>query len=206
MHTMQVIQVVNGAFHHFDLARELEARECLQRIYSGFPWRRLKREGVSRDRVSTFPWIHTPLFLSERYLPIPQQQKTRLDYYDWVLFDAWVSSQIGICDVVVGLSGAALKTGRLVQSRGGKYVCDRGSSHIRFQDAILHEEYAKWGFPFAAVDSRVIAREEMEYDQADAIFVPSGFAQRSFIKMGIAAEKVKTIPYGVRLERFQRTG
>jgi glycosyltransferase involved in cell wall biosynthesis len=117
-----------------------------------------------------------------------------------------VASQIEECDALVGLSGSALNTGQVVKSRGGKHVCDRGSSHIRYQDAILNEEYAKWGFPFATIDPRVIAREEMEYQQADAIFVPSGFAHRSFVEMGVAADKVKVIPYGVRLERFQRTG
>ena len=200
---MRVIQVANGTFHHFDLARELDARGCLQRIYSGFPWQRLKREGVSRDRVSTFPWLHTPLFLSERYLPIPWELKTRFDYYDWVLFDAWVSSQIGTCDVVVGLSGAALKTGRLVQTRGVKYVCDRGSSHMRFQDAIVSEEYRRWGVPVKVCDQRIIERDEAEYATANAITVASEFARRSFLEMGLPPEKVVKIPYGVLLNRFR---
>jgi len=52
----------------------------------------------------------------------------------------------------------------------------------------------------------MIDREEFEYAQADAITVPSEFARRSFIEMGVPAEKVRKIPYGVRLERFQRTG
>jgi glycosyltransferase involved in cell wall biosynthesis len=49
----------------------------------------------------------------------------------------------------------------------------------------------------------VIEREEREYAQADAITVPSEFACRSFIEMGISPEKVHKIPYGVNLERFQ---
>ncbi len=170
---MRVIQIVHGAFHHFDLARELEAHGHLQRIYSGFPWRRLQREGVARHHVSTFPWLHTSLFLIERYWRMPRRLKAYLDYQDTLLLDSWVASQIEPCDVVVGLSGVALKTGQLVQSRGGKYVCDRGSSHIRYQHDIVGEEHRRWGVPAKVRDPRLIHREEAEYAAADVITVPS---------------------------------
>jgi glycosyltransferase involved in cell wall biosynthesis len=54
------------------------------------------------------------------------------------------------------------------------------------------------------VDPYFVAREEAEYAQADAITVPSGFALRSFVEMGVPQEKLHRIPYGVRLDRFQR--
>jgi glycosyltransferase involved in cell wall biosynthesis len=202
---MQVIQAVNGTFHHFDLARELESRGHLKRIYSSFPWRRLRREGVSRDRVSTFPWIHTPFILASRYWRLPEALGNHLGYSDSVIFDRWVSSRIEACDVFVGLSGGGLVTGQLVQKRGGKFVCDRGSSHIRYQNLILTEEYRRWGVEIEACYGPSIEREEAEYHAADAITVPSGFARRSFLEMGVPAEKVVKIPYGVRLERFQPT-
>ncbi len=206
MYTMRVVQVVHGVFHHFDLARELEARGHLQRIYSGFPWRRLEREGVSRDRVSTFPWIHTSLFLLERYWRMPRGMKANLDYQNSLWLDNWVASRIEACDVVVGLSNAALNTGRLVQSRGGKYVCDRGSSHIRYQTSLVSEEHRHWGLPPVICDERAMLRQETEYEVADAITVPSEFARRSFIEMGISPEKIVKVPYGVQLNRFRRIG
>jgi len=202
---MRVAQVVHGVFHHFDLARELEARGHLQRIYSGFPWRRLEREGVSRDRVSTFPWIHTSLFLIERYWRMPRGIRAYLDYQNSVQLDNWVASRIEACDVVVGLSNAALKTGRLVQSRGGSYVCYRGSSHIRYQDTMLNEERRRWGVAPLIFDERAMRRQEAEYAVADAITVPSEFARRSFIEMGVPPGKVVKIPYGVQLSRFHPT-
>ena len=55
-------------------------------------------------------------------------------------------------------------------------------------------------------DSRDIANEEKIYSVADAITVPSSFAARSFVEEGVPAEKVRVIPYGVRLEQFVRTG
>jgi glycosyltransferase involved in cell wall biosynthesis len=205
--SMRVVQVVHGTFHHFDLARELETRGHLQRVYSGFPWRRLAREGVSRDRVSTFPWIHTSLFLLRRYWRMPPRLSAYLDYQNSVQLDNWVASRIAsqaeVCDVVVGLSNAALKTGRLVQSRGGKYVCDRGSSHVRYQAEILDEEHRRWGVPPLLLDERAMRRQEAEYAAADAITIPSEFARRSFVEMGVPAGKIHRVPYGVQLTRFQ---
>jgi alpha-maltose-1-phosphate synthase len=202
---MQVTQSVCGVFWQFDLAREMEARGYLRRIYSSFPWRRLKRESVPRERVRTFPWIHAPWMAINQRLPFPKKISWEIAYANVRLFDAWVASKIEDCDALVSLSGVGLKSGRVVQSRGGKYVCDRGSSHIRYQDAILKEEYARWGFTIQPCDPRMVEREEAEYAEADAVFVPSEFARRSFGEMGVAPEKVKVIPYGVRLDRFQRT-
>jgi alpha-maltose-1-phosphate synthase len=202
---MQVIQAVNGVFHHFDLARELESRGYLKRIYSTFPWRRLAREGVPRERVRMFPWLHTPLLAVEQRWRLPKGLSRRLHTANFPLFDRWMASRIEECDAFVALSGSGLKTGGVVQSRGGLYVCDRGSSHIRYQNRIVNEEYARWGFSRETCDPRMIEREEAEYAQADAITVPSEFARRSFLEMGVAAEKVFKVPYGVRLERFQKT-
>ena len=64
------------------------------------------------------------------------------------------------CDVFVGISGSGLKTGRLAQKRGGKYICDRGSSHIRWVDRMLTEEFARWGQEFEGVYPKHITREE----------------------------------------------
>jgi glycosyltransferase involved in cell wall biosynthesis len=201
--SLQVIQAVSGTFHHFDLARELESRGYLKRIYSTFPWFRLKREGIPHDRISTFPWIHAPLMASGRYIRVPSKLSRRIELVNIRLFDEWVASQIEECDAFIGLSGSGLKTGRVVQSRGGKHICDRGSSHIRYQDRIHQDEFVRWGFQPRPIDPQVISREEAEYASADAIFVPSMFAHRSFVEMGVPAEKVKTIPYGVRLDRFR---
>jgi len=202
---MDVIQALNGVFHHFELARELESRGYLKRIYSTFPWKRLKREGVPQELVRTFPWLHPPLLLLERHYRLPKRISRDLHFASFELFDAWISRRIEDCDALVALSGSGLKTGAAVQGRGGKYICDRGSSHIRYQNAIVSEEYARWGFAIEACDPRMIEREESEYAMADAITVPSEFSRRTFIEMGVPAKKLHKIPYGVRLERFRRT-
>ena len=47
---MKVTQAVFGVFHHFELAHQLRRYGHLQKIYSTWPWARLKREGLPRSR------------------------------------------------------------------------------------------------------------------------------------------------------------
>lgn len=202
----QVTLAVSGVFHHFDLARELESRGFLKAIYSTFPWARLKREGVSRPLVHIFPWIHTPQIVLGYRFGLPGGFNRGLSRLVSRTFDAWVACAMRPCDVYVAISGTGLRSGRRAQSRGAKYVCDRGSSHIRYQYTIMTEEFERWGIRRAISDPWNIAREEAEYRQADAITVPSEFARRSFIEMGVPKEKLRKIPYGVRLDRFRQMG
>lgn len=149
--------------------------------------------------VSTFPVLHPALMLLSRFgVSVPDVWSLR----NQLIFDRWVAGRVPACDVVVAISGCGLLTGTRVQRRGGRYVCDRGSSHIRYQDRILSEEYKRWGISQTACDPRVIEREDAEYAQSDAITVPSDFARRSFLEMGVPANKVFKIPYGVDLSRF----
>ena len=45
-------------------------------------------------------------------------------------------------------------------------------------------------------------KEEAEYKEADAIFVPSTFARQSFLRLVSRRDKVVAIPIGIRLEEF----
>jgi glycosyltransferase involved in cell wall biosynthesis len=132
-----------------------------------------------------------------------------LSYANALAFDRWASAQIrrtGPPDVLIGISGSSLKTGREVQAEGGIFICDRGSSHQGYQEQLVSSEYRRWGVQRPVTDPRDIRREEKIYATANAITVPSTFAAHSFIEMGLPAEKVHVIPYGVRLERFTKTG
>ncbi len=201
---MRVVQATFGTFHHFDLAAELLRRGHLLRIYSTFPWRRLEREGIPREYVETFPWLHTAEFLAGRYNLLPQALRTYLSHNISTTFDAWITRRIPPCDAYIALSGAGLSSSRLVQERGGVAICDRGSTHYRYQHRLMVAEYARWGFRFDVREDRQIARELEIYEQVDAIVVPSHAAQRTYLAEGLSAEKVVVIPYGVRLDRFRK--
>ncbi len=203
---MRIVQTVFQAFHHFDLARELEARHHLERIFSTWPRARLNREGLPPARLETFPWVQTLEYMMRRYHVLPAWLEDQTGYANALLFDEYTLRNIPPCDALIALSGSSLKTGRLVQQRGGIFLCDRGSSHHRFQEQIIAEEYRLWNLTPPQSDPRDLAREEAIYLQADGIVVPSHAAARSFIAMGVDPAKLKVIPYGVRLENFAPTG
>jgi len=203
--SMQITQAVFGVFHHFELAHQLHQRNHLRRIYSTWPWARLRREGLPHEFVRTFPLIHTTDYLLRQTRFYPAALQGRFNQWGSDSFDAWLRRRIEPCDALIAISGAGLTTGPLVQSRGGKFICDRGSTHQRFQFEVMAEEHRRWGLPYTAPPGHIVRREEAIYALADAITVGSNVARRSFLSMGVPAEKVHVIPYGVRLDKFTPT-
>jgi glycosyltransferase involved in cell wall biosynthesis len=210
---MQIVQTVFGVFHHFELARELSERGHLRRVYSTWPWARLKREGLARDKVETFPWLHVPEYLAARAPVDLTWLRDPLGYANAVAFDRWTESRLkrslrreSRIDALIGISGSSLRAGALIQRAGGVFICDRGSTHQRYQEQILADEFRRWGVNTPPSDPRDTRREEAIYAACDAITVPSTAAARSFAEMGVPPEKVHVIPYGVRLDSFRPTG
>ena len=209
---MRVLQTVFGVFHHFELARELDRRRHLQAIYSTWPWSRLQREGLPHTKVRTFPWLHVPEYLLGRApLDLPWLAD-ELGYRNALTFDRYTTHHLRKLitqnqrpHALIAISGSSLRAGQLLQQHGGLFICDRGSTHQRFQEQIVAEEYALWNVARPVSDPRDTAREEAIYAAADAITVPSTAAARSFTQMGVPANKLHVIPYGVRLENFTPT-
>jgi starch synthase len=202
---MKVTQAVFAVFHHFELAHQLRRRGHLEKIYSTWPWARLKREGLPEEFVERFPLLQTSATLLGRTNMMPSGLLAQLNRWNTLAFDDWTCRRIERCDAFISIAGAGLRTGRKVQGWGGKHICDRGSTHQRFQEQIMAEEYRRWGVTLPPDPPHIALREEKIYAQADAITVPSSVAARSFVTMGVPAEKMHVIPYGVRLDRFTRT-
>ena len=123
-----------GRFHTFDLAKQLARAGALQRLYTGYP--RRKVDGLSPERVSTFPWLTVAAHGAGR-LGFHSIQRS----LNWPLirtFDSWLSSRIDPCDVFHCLSSFGVASHRVAKARHGALtICDRGSSHIQFQDDIF---------------------------------------------------------------------
>jgi glycosyltransferase involved in cell wall biosynthesis len=202
---MKIALSTIGKFHTFDLARELHARAALAGIYSGYPRFKLRDEGLPQELVHTFPWLHGSYMAFPWKRRLSSQWLQAWENLNAVTFGKWLESQLEDCDVYVGLSGCSLPAGRRTQARGGKYVCDRGSAHIRVQDQLLSEEHARWGMTHGGLDPRNAEREEAEYASADCITVPSDFVLQSFLQQGIPASRLRLLPYGVNLGRFRPT-
>jgi starch synthase len=203
---MKVALSVIGKFHTFDLARELHQRGMLAGIFTGYPRFKLKGEGLPQGLMHCYPWLHGPYMAFSQKDKLGQAAVRYWEYLSRTTLDRHVAAHLPECDVFVGLSSSALESGKRAKARGARYVCDRGSTHIRVQDQLMREEHERWGLPYEPIDPRVVALEEAEYAQADAITIPSGFNLRSFVQQGVPASKLKVLPYGVNLTRFQPTG
>ena len=202
---MRIVQSAIGKFRHFELAKELLEEGVLLKFFIALSKSFLGNEGLPLNLIETFPWFETPHKVLHRFglgsglmgrVWRRQALKT---------FDAYVARRLPNCDGMISLSGNGLLTGKRIQERGGFYICDRGSSHIRYEEEILLEEYREWKLPFKGIDPWIIEREVAEYEQADVVMVPSTFAQRSFMEKGVARAKVERITYGMNLKRFYKT-
>lgn len=200
---MKIALSTIGKFHTFDLARELHARVALAGVFTGYPRFKLRNEGLPQKLIHTFPWINSS------YMAFPWKHRLsataiqQWHNFNALTFGAWVAGKMPECDLYVGLSGSTLPGGKVAHQRGARYICDRGSAHIRVQDQLLREEHKLWGVPYAGIDPRAVAREEAEYAEADCITVPSSFAMRSFLSQGVPFSKLRLLPYGVNLSCFQ---
>jgi glycosyltransferase involved in cell wall biosynthesis len=203
---VKVVISTPGRFHLFALARELERRGALERIYSGFAWSALAREDVARERVTTFPWFRTPYMALNRLPGSPRGLSRWLEAMSCVAQDSYVAVRLPDCDVFIGHDGAGLASGREAKRRGARYVADTGTTHMGYRRVLLNAECAAHGVA-RAVDNEAIHRRQLEeYAEADAIVVPSSFVKTSFIDQGFAEERLRVIPYGVRTEYFSPVG
>ncbi|WP_428311595.1 glycosyltransferase family 4 protein [Hydrocarboniphaga sp.] len=195
-----------GRFHHFHLARQLEKHGLLKDVWTGYPLFKLKsEEGIPTKKIRSFPWLQAPYMARGRLgFHMPTLVERQWEWLARTTLDLHVSRRLMPGGTLIALSGNGLRSGTRIKQTGGSYFCDRGSTHIRFQDQILREEYSRWKIPFSGIDPRILAREEAEYEMADCVSVPSKFVADSFVKMGYAREKIFMNPYGARLGRFRR--
>ena len=187
-------------FWTFDLARQMERLGYLSHLYTGYP--KWKVDRMLREKVRSFPWVMVPLAASGRLGMYGLQKRLQLPAAR--TFDDWTARSLEPCDVFHCVSLFGLKSHRVAKQRyGALTVCDRGSSHILFQDEILAEEYARWRILYRLVNRGVVERELGEYEICDLVAVPSEFVWRTFIEKGVPEKKLVKLPFGVDLELFR---
>lgn len=204
---MRVAIATHGRFHSFDLARELAKKGAFAGIWSPYPAFKLANEGLPPGTLHAGSALTYVRHALDR---LPKVPKGALDALEWqrsLALDRRVRREMPAdADALVALSMGGLGAGRAMRARGGVYFCDRGSTHCRFQDETLVEEYARYGLTFEREPARKFEREEAEYAEADAILVPTSYVKRTFVERGVSEAKVKKAPYGVNLQQFYPDG
>ena len=200
--TLRATISVQGRFHAFHLARELDRQGHLERLITTFPKFETVKYGVPRDRIRSLIGYE----VAQRFwrnLPGAVRRACDLEYPIKILFDRHVAALLRPgSEVFVGWSGVSVASIRRARELGMKTFLERGSAHMLSQLEILREEYARHGLPFHEHHPGITERELIEYEEADRICVPSRFVERTFLERGVAPEKLVRNPYGVDLSHF----
>jgi glycosyltransferase involved in cell wall biosynthesis len=197
---MKVAVAVLGRFHAFDLARELQTRGALARLISSYPRRSFARFGLDPARCTGLGSLEVLHRLWQR---APRAWHQWGDGRLHGHFAARVGRELPpSLDVFVGWSGATLEAIPAARAAGARVVLERGSAHIDTQTELLREAYAELRLPPRLPERRTIERERAEYEQCDAVAVPSEFAAQTFRARGFPEQRLIVNPYGVDLRQF----
>ena len=199
---MKVSISVGGRWHAFHLARELDRKGYLEKLFTSYPRFTLKDTDIAGDKVDCL--ILKEILERVLYkMPYPKN-KTGVSYYMADVFDRQVSSRIKPCDIFVGWSSFSLHTLRKIKkSFFSKTILERGSIHIKDQRDIYLAEAKRLGVNLLSPCRKVVEKELAEYREADYIAVPSTLAKESFLKRGLPENKIICVPLGVDTEVFR---
>lgn len=120
--------------------------------------------------------------------------RRRFNYYKDEWFDSLVARKLTheqIGDIFVGWSNGCNKSLSLAKKQNARIVIESGSTHIDHQ--IEQNSRTKKSKIVQALRSKMIN----EYLQADAIVVPSSYAQKSFLDRGFGSQKIIVQKLGV---------
>lgn len=119
------------------------------------------------------------------------------------LIDQWVSSSLHSgADVLLVESQIALNSIFRAKQLGMVTILDRTNSHILYQSQVIDEELQSLGVSWKINSQRVIDKSLKEYAEADYIFTLSSYVTRTFLANGIPIRKIRQVPSGIDLSRF----
>jgi glycosyltransferase involved in cell wall biosynthesis len=199
---VKVVVAAHGRFHSFQLAAELHERHHLAALLTTYP------SIVARRYLPPgLPLVTVPKLELRRRLHAYLGVGTRPDVPVAREFAAFAARHLPDgANIFVGWSGATLETIAAARQRAMKVVIERGSTHIAHQADVLRQAYSDFGICLDPVDPRMIERELAEYEEADAIAVPSRIALETFIERGVPRNKMILNPYGANLLSRNRQG
>jgi len=188
-----------GRFHMFDLARQMLQLRQKVKFVTGYPSFKVDHDLRAITLTRSF-WV----VLNHLRSRVPIVTKTNWwSHRALEDFGPWLARTLDFneIDILDALAGTGWEAGRVLKGLEKPWICNRGSTHILTQKRLLEEEHERWGIrpPFFGLG---MERALGEYDECDAIVVPSEFTRRSFIKEGIPANRVFKCPYGVDLSLF----
>lgn len=195
---------VHGRFHAFGLATGLIELGHDVTVFTNYPAFVAARFGIPADRLRSFP-LHGGLVRLLDRLRVAEKMPG-LDGLMHGWFGSWLARSLTAerWDATYTWSSVSkeyLEKDRVADVR----LIARGSTHIRKQWQILHEEEARTGCRIGKPSEVIMRREEAEYALADAIIVLSSFSRQTFLEAGMPLEKVRLMVSAVNVADFAAT-
>lgn len=130
--------------------------------------------------------------------------------HDWMVA-RMLPGLLGKIDLIHGWPLGSLLTIRAATKLGIPFVIERPNAHTRFAFEVVAEECKRLGFQLPpdhehTYNAQTLAREEAEYEEADALLCPSDFVAQSFIDKGFQESKLLCHRYGYDETRFYPNG
>ena len=187
---LKVSIAVHGRYHAFDLARGLYEQRCLAQLATTYPRFAARRFLPPGLRIRSAARLEIWRRLASRFPFVP-----RADPGVSIAFGKFAARTLPKdANLLVGWSSAIKEAIKPAQALGMKVCVERGSTHILHQERVLRDASARSGLAPPRTPAEIIDRELWEYDNADAIAVPTHYAASTFIADGIPAEKLIVNP------------
>jgi glycosyltransferase involved in cell wall biosynthesis len=181
-------------------------------------WQQVNGLAAAGADVLVFPGVlHRPVPANVKVRPTLAWGKLRVSYKllgmmrACALHDYIVSKRIeklaGKIDIVHTWPLGARRTLQTAKRLGIPTVLERCNAHTRFAYDVVQKECERIGVPLPPgheheYNADVLAKEEAEYQLADALLCPSDFVVKTFRDRGFAPEKLVRHIYGFDEKRF----
>lgn len=196
---MRVAIALADRFWGFHQAEQLQSRGALARLIT--TQYDPRRDRIERERVV---WNPRPEWAGRCIRHCPGLNRV-LEYgvIKDIWFGRWAARQVPPCDIFVGYSNYALESLRVAKGLGAITLLEAGTMHTELVDALLLEEFARWGVRPPAMSRRLRERKLQEYAEADYIVTPSVMTAKSFMQEGHAPSRLLTFHLGVDVGDFR---
>ena len=167
--SMKVYVSVFGRFHAFEMANQFFKNNCLEKLFTTYPYFSLKKKSVSIDKK----FVKSNSFIELIWRIVRNTKnfylKKKFNLFLKIFNDFIVSQQLNKnIDFFIGWSNHSLISLKRSKKLGITTILERGSCHILEQQSILKKEYTKNNIPFFFSEDH-INRECKEYEIADFI-------------------------------------
>ncbi len=200
---MRVTVSVQGKFHAYYLAQQLQRFDLLNRLVTTYPSFHVSKYDIDSRLVRGLIPFDLMSRLARKMI-MDSNFRSRVNTNINVAFDRVVPHFVPTdTDLFIGWSSGCLHSLRWAQDRGMKTMVVRGSTHIQNQLRVLQEENERWGIKTELPAPQVVAREIEEYALADYIYNQTPHVKRTFMQAGVPESKIIQFPTGVDVSRFQ---